>query len=98
MIAYDFTVMAGSMGMVTEFKATRMRELALRERIPLVWLIDSAGARIQEATGSMFARTGDLFHEQVDHERRRPAGRRDDGARRCRNRLHPRTWPTSCRW
>lgn len=64
-IAYDFTVMAGSMGMVTELKSSRMRELALRERIPLVWLIDSAGARIQEATGSMFARTGDLFREQV---------------------------------
>jgi acetyl-CoA carboxylase carboxyltransferase component len=64
-IAYDFTVMAGSIGMVGEIKATRMRELALRERIPLVWLIDSAGARIQEATGSMFARTGDLFREQV---------------------------------
>lgn len=64
-IAYDFTVMAGSMGMVTELKATRLREMALRERIPLVWLIDSAGARIQEATGSMFARTGDLFREQV---------------------------------
>src|SRR5205823_9745400 len=39
--------------------------LALRERIPVVWLIDSAGARIQEAAGSMFARTGDLFREQV---------------------------------
>ena len=64
-IAYDFTVMAGSMGMVTEIKSSRMREVALRERIPLVWLIDSAGARIQEATGSMFARTGDLFREQV---------------------------------
>ena len=64
-IAYDFTVMAGSLGMVGELKATRMRELALRERIPVVWLIDSAGARIQEAAGSMFARTGDLFREQV---------------------------------
>jgi acetyl-CoA carboxylase carboxyltransferase component len=64
-IAYDFTVMAGSIGMVGELKATRIRELALRERIPLVWLIDSAGARIQETTGSMFARTGDLFREQV---------------------------------
>jgi acetyl-CoA carboxylase carboxyltransferase component len=64
-IAYDFTVMAGSIGMVGELKATRMRELALRERIPVVWLIDSAGARIQEASGSMFARTGDLFREQV---------------------------------
>jgi acetyl-CoA carboxylase carboxyltransferase component len=64
-IAYDFTVMAGSMGMVGELKASRMRELALRERIPIVWLVDSAGARIQEAAGSRFARTGDLFREQV---------------------------------
>jgi acetyl-CoA carboxylase carboxyltransferase component len=64
-IAYDFTVMAGSIGMVGEIKATRMRELALRERIPIVWLIDSAGARIQEATGSMFAATGALFKDQV---------------------------------
>ncbi len=64
-IAYDFTVMAGSMGMVGEFKAARIRELALRERRPLVWLIDSAGARIQEAAGSAFARTGELFKEQV---------------------------------
>jgi acetyl-CoA carboxylase carboxyltransferase component len=65
LIAYDFTVMAGSMGTVGELKASRVRELALRERIPLVWLVDSAGARIQEAAGSMFARTGDLFREQV---------------------------------
>ena len=65
LIAYDFTVMAGSMGMIGEFKAARMRELALRERIAIVWLIDSAGARIQEATGSTFARTGELFKEQV---------------------------------
>jgi len=64
-IAYDFTVMAGSMGMVGEFKAARIRELALRERRPIVWLVDSAGARIQEAAGSTFARTGELFREQV---------------------------------
>jgi acetyl-CoA carboxylase carboxyltransferase component len=65
-IAYDFTVMAGSMGMVGELKASRMRELALRERMPIIWLVDSAGARIQEAAGSQFARTGDLFREQVE--------------------------------
>jgi acetyl-CoA carboxylase carboxyltransferase component len=64
-IAYDFTVMAGSMGMVGEFKGARIRELALRERRPIVWLVDSAGARIQEAAGSTFARTGELFREQV---------------------------------
>ena len=65
-IAYDFTVMAGSMGAVGEqFKAARVRELALRYRRPIVWLLDSAGARIQEAAGSTFAGTGYLFHDQV---------------------------------
>src|SRR5881409_1440977 len=65
-IAYDFTVMAGSMGAVGEqFKAARVRELALRYRKPIVWLLDSAGARIQEASGSTFAGTGWLFYDQV---------------------------------
>jgi acetyl-CoA carboxylase carboxyltransferase component len=63
--AYDFTVMAGSMGMTGELKVTRLRELALSKRIPLVWLLDSAGARIQEAVGSLFAGTGFLFREEV---------------------------------
>jgi acetyl-CoA carboxylase carboxyltransferase component len=63
--AYDFTVMAGSMGMTGELKVGRLRELALRERIPFVWLLDSAGARVQEAAGAMFAGSGHLFREEV---------------------------------
>src|SRR5437763_5117700 len=63
--AYDFTVMAGSMGAVGERKTARMREMALRWRIPIVWLLDSAGARIQQSTGSTFAGAGALFREQV---------------------------------
>src|SRR5213078_2519645 len=63
--AYDFTVMAGSMGMTGELKMGRLRELALQKRIPLVWLLDSAGARIQEAIGSLFAGSGHLFREEV---------------------------------
>ena len=63
--AYDFTVMAGSMGMTGEFKVGRLRELALHKRMPLVWLLDSAGARIQEAIGSLFAGSGHLFREEV---------------------------------
>src|SRR3984957_5443044 len=63
--AYDFTVMAGSMGMTGELKVTRLRELALTKRILFVWLLDSAGARIQEAVGSLFAGTGHLFREEV---------------------------------
>jgi len=63
--AYDFTVMAGSMGMSGEIKVTRLRELALSKRIPFIWLLDSAGARIQEAVGSLFAGSGFLFREEV---------------------------------
>ena len=63
--AYDFTVMAGSMGMTGEFKVTRLRELALTKRIPFIWLLDSAGARVQEAAGAMFAGSGHLFREEV---------------------------------
>jgi methylmalonyl-CoA decarboxylase subunit alpha len=63
--AYDFTVMAGSMGMTGETKVARLRELALTKRLPMVWLLDSAGARIQEAVGSLFAGSGHLFREEV---------------------------------
>ena len=63
--AYDFTVMAGSMGMTGELKVARLREIALNKRIPMIWLLDSAGARIQEAVGSLFAGSGHLFREEV---------------------------------
>src|SRR5215203_2566166 len=64
--AYDFTVMAGSMGMTGELKVTRLREMALSKRMPFIWLLDSAGARIQEASGSLFAGSGHLFREEVE--------------------------------
>jgi acetyl-CoA carboxylase carboxyltransferase component len=68
--AYDFTVQGGSIGPVGERKVARLRELSLRERIPMVWLVDSAGARLsadpEEASWiSSFADTGYLFREQV---------------------------------
>jgi acetyl-CoA carboxylase carboxyltransferase component len=69
--AYDFTVKGGSIGFVGETKVARLRELALRNRIPMVWFIDSAGARIdpgQPGGGdmvSLFAGTGHLFREEV---------------------------------
>src|SRR5689334_7402340 len=68
--AYDFTVHGGSIGPVGERKVARLRELALRERIPVIWLVDSAGARLsadpeEAAWISSFADTGYLFREQV---------------------------------
>ena len=88
--AYDFTVMAGSMGMTGEIKVTRLRELALTKRIPFVWLLDSAGARVQEAAGAALRRLRAPLPRGGHHERRHPAGRRADGAVRRRHRLHPR--------
>src|SRR3954465_5995678 len=43
--AYDFTVMAGSMGMTGELKVSRLRELALTKRIPFVWLLAPPAGR-----------------------------------------------------
>ena len=87
--AYDFTVMAGSMGMTGELKVARLRELALTKRIPMVWLLDSAGARIQEAAGSLFAGSGRPASGGGDHERSGAAGGRAHGTVRGPARVHP---------
>jgi acetyl-CoA carboxylase carboxyltransferase component len=68
--AYDFTVKGGSIGYTGEEKVTRLRSMALRGRWPMVWLIDSAGARIDPGSShpdmiSLFSGTGHLFREQV---------------------------------
>jgi acetyl-CoA carboxylase carboxyltransferase component len=68
---YDFTVLGGSIGEVGERKVTRLRDLALKDRIPMVWLVDSAGARLEAGAEidprrlAGFADTGYLFREQI---------------------------------
>src|SRR5215468_4933602 len=68
--SYDFTVKGGSIGQTGEEKVTRLRQMALRGRWPMVWFIDSAGARIDPGSThpdaiSLFAGSGHLFREQV---------------------------------
>jgi acetyl-CoA carboxylase carboxyltransferase component len=68
--AYDFTVKGGSIGQTGEEKVTRVRHMALHGRWPMVWLIDSGGARIDPGSShpdmlSLFAGSGHLFREQV---------------------------------
>ncbi len=68
--AYDFTVKGGSLGYTGEEKVTRLREMSLRGRLPIVWFIDSGGARIDPGSShedslSLFAGSGHLFREQV---------------------------------
>ncbi|MFO7712508.1 MAG: acyl-CoA carboxylase subunit beta [Dehalococcoidia bacterium] len=67
--AYDFTVRGGSMGAVNETKVTRLRDIALKERIPMIWLNDSGGARVSGGGLSgervaLFADSGYLFKEE----------------------------------
>ncbi len=69
-VAYDFTVKGGSIGYTGEEKVTRLRQMSLRGRWPIVWFIDSGGARIDPGSShpdmiSLFAGSGHLFREQV---------------------------------
>jgi acetyl-CoA carboxylase carboxyl transferase subunit beta len=48
--AMDFAFMGGSMGSVVGEKVTRAAEAALRERLPLITISASGGARMQEGT------------------------------------------------
>jgi methylmalonyl-CoA decarboxylase subunit alpha len=68
--AYDFTVKGGSIGQTGEEKVTRLRQMVLNSRWPIVWFIDSGGARIDPGSThpdmlSLFAASGHLFREQV---------------------------------
>jgi acetyl-CoA carboxylase carboxyl transferase subunit beta len=51
--AMDFSFMGGSMGSVVGEKITRAAELALKERIPLIIVSCSGGARMQEGVYSL---------------------------------------------
>src|SRR5262245_19786803 len=61
--AYDFTVLAGSMGVIGESKTARTCALAMRQRSPVVWLLEPAGACMQSSAGSTFAAAGTLMRE-----------------------------------
>lgn len=64
-VAHDYTVLAGAIGKISETKVARVREWSLKHRIPMVWLVDSAGVRVQESIGSLFAGNGRQFFDQV---------------------------------
>jgi propionyl-CoA carboxylase beta chain len=51
--AQDFTVMGGSLGIVHAQKISKIQQMALKMGAPIVGLIDSGGARIQEGIASL---------------------------------------------
>jgi len=67
LMANDPTVKAGSWGPKTVEKILRVQERALKLRIPLVYLVDSAGARITDQVQMFPGRrgAGRIFHNEV---------------------------------
>lgn len=51
--AQDFTIMGGSLGIVHARKISKTQEMALKMGAPIIALIDSGGARIQEGIASL---------------------------------------------
>ena len=67
LMANDSTVKAGSWGARTVEKIVRIIEQAYRTGVPMVWLVDSAGARITDQVEMFPGRrgAGKIFHTQV---------------------------------
>lgn len=63
-IANDMTVKAGTWGIKTIEKIMRMQELAEKRKIPLIYMIDSAGARLNEQFDTFIDRrhAGKIFY------------------------------------
>lgn len=66
-IANDFTVKAGTWGKTTFAKIIRMQEVAVECGLPLVYLVDSAGARIDDQFENFAGRYawGNVFYNLV---------------------------------
>ena len=58
--AQDFTVAGGSLGYMHAKKITKIMDVALNMRVPLIGINDSGGARIQEGVNSL-AGYGEIF-------------------------------------
>src|SRR6476469_7067963 len=67
LMANDPTVKAGSWGPKTVEKILRIQERALSQQVPLVYLVDSAGARITDQVQMFPGRrgAGRIFHNEV---------------------------------
>jgi methylmalonyl-CoA decarboxylase subunit alpha len=67
LMANDPTVKAGSWGPKTVEKILRIQERAMALRVPMVYLVDSAGARITEQVQMFPGRrgAGRIFHNEV---------------------------------
>ncbi len=62
--AQDFTVSGGSLGLNHARKITKIMDLALKMKCPVIGINDSGGARIQEGVGAL-AGYGEIFYRNT---------------------------------
>lgn len=62
--AYDFTVLGGSLGEMAGKKIVKIMDHAIRAGCPLIGILDSGGARIQEGVMSLDG-YGDIFYRNT---------------------------------
>jgi acetyl-CoA carboxylase carboxyltransferase component len=62
--AQDFTQLGGSLGLAHAKKIAYIMDLALEAKIPIIGLLDSGGARIQEGVDSLDG-YGEIFYRNV---------------------------------
>jgi len=62
--AQDFTIMGGSLGSAHARKINKIQDMALKNGAPIIGLIDSGGARIQEGVASL-AGYASIFYRNV---------------------------------
>ena len=62
--AQDFTVVGGSLGYMHAKKITKIQDIAMKMRVPLIGINDSGGARIQEGVDSL-AGYGEIFYRNT---------------------------------
>ena len=72
MLAYDYTVLAGTQGGNNHWKLDRMSELAARWRLPMVFFTEGGGGRPGDTEGGGFTRGFEFWGKL---SRRRAAGR-----------------------
>ncbi|MDR1426062.1 MAG: acyl-CoA carboxylase subunit beta [Rickettsiales bacterium] len=63
--AQDFTVIGGSLGQAQAQKIERIINMALKARVPVIGMLDSGGARIQEGVDALGG-YGKIFQRIVD--------------------------------
>ena len=87
--AKDFTVFGGSLSETHAQKITKIQDMALKNRAPIVGLFDAGGARIQEGVAALGG-YGEVFQRNVLASGRHPADFGDHGPLRRRRRLFAR--------